>query len=181
MTRFITERKADREIKKGDIFGFGHEVINSETGFAAVSYSHYLLRYICDNGASVRVWQKNSKLNHHIDNTDKLKRLLSELDTNWNSESDAIIAKLKQADQLVAQPFADRVINGLNAITGYKQSSQILREFDWGQPLYEVFNHLTHSAKSFPVHLRYRIESFAGELIFLADPRKLTDLEYLEN
>lgn len=43
--------------------------------------------------------------------------------------------------------------------------NHFMNEFNWSQSKYDVFNYITHKAKSFDVNKRYRLESFAGEII----------------
>src|SRR5574338_601205 len=55
MMRITTEEKFKFEVVKGDNCGMGLNVINSETGFRTLSIAHYMLRYICSNGAIIRI------------------------------------------------------------------------------------------------------------------------------
>jgi len=50
--------------RQGDVCGFGYNVVNSETGFRALAISHYILRYVCSNGAVVPV-RGMKKRNHY--------------------------------------------------------------------------------------------------------------------
>jgi len=53
--RIYSATRCEVEPEPGDICSFAYNVVNSETGFRALSLSHYILRYICSNGAAVPV------------------------------------------------------------------------------------------------------------------------------
>ena len=46
---------------EGDDCGFGYNLANSETRFHSLQMSHYILRYICSNGAIVRLGNEGRK------------------------------------------------------------------------------------------------------------------------
>jgi hypothetical protein len=60
-----TEEKIKTEPVKGDECGMGLNIVNSETGFRALTVSHYILRYICSNGAVARISDDDDKRYHY--------------------------------------------------------------------------------------------------------------------
>jgi len=56
-------RQNKDEPVKGDICGIGLNITNSETGFRALKISHFILRYVCSNGAVARISKDDDNQN----------------------------------------------------------------------------------------------------------------------
>jgi hypothetical protein len=77
MTRFYTEKKDEANPVEGDYCGFGMDIINSETGFPAISVNHFILRYVCKNGATAPINIFETKRNHYNQINGALERFLN--------------------------------------------------------------------------------------------------------
>ena len=55
MTRFYTKEIEEVAPIVNDFCGFGFDIVNSETGFASLAFNHFILRYVCTNGATTPI------------------------------------------------------------------------------------------------------------------------------
>ena len=72
MTRFYTKKKYEAAPIVGDQCGFGFDIVNSETGFAALAFNHFILRYVCTNGAAAPINMYQWKQEHYAKDKDYL-------------------------------------------------------------------------------------------------------------
>ena len=78
MMRITTEEKFKFEAVKGDNCGIGLNVINSETGFRTLSIAHFVMRYVCSNGAIVRIRKDENDRVHYGYKENELQEFLDE-------------------------------------------------------------------------------------------------------
>lgn len=165
LTQFFTNKKAEANIFSNDEYGFGYDVTNSETGFSALSLEHYVLRYICRNGALVPVKIKDERKNHYkITNYELTEFINKRIDSATHSRN-TFINLLKKSSQVDSRDYRYFIVRKLNYVLGSWQGDDFMKEFDWNGSKYDVFNYITHKAKSFDVNKRYRLERMASEII----------------
>lgn len=63
--RIYTTIKEKSEPIVGDTFGYGYNIINSETGFSSLKAENYILRYWCTNGATTKIINDKHSFNHY--------------------------------------------------------------------------------------------------------------------
>lgn len=165
ITRFFTNKKAKQEILPNDYFGFGYNITNSETGFSALAIEHYILRYVCRNGAVAPFSLSERKKYHYNLPLERMKKFIDD-QLNYASQSRMnIVNAIKQSSDIDAVKSRYQIMQKLNYLLENRGGNDFMNGFDWNQSKYDVFNYITHNAKSFDVNKRYRLEGFAGEII----------------
>ena len=110
MLRITTEEKFKFEAVTGDDCGIGLNVINSETGFRTLSIAHFVMRYVCSNGAIVRIGNDDKERVHYGYKEYELQEFLDE------QVELALLRQMEVADSiknLSNKPAAD-FINSVN-------------------------------------------------------------------
>ncbi len=165
MTRFYTEKKDEADPIEGDYCGFGMDIINSETGFAALSVNHFILRYVCKNGATAPINIFEAKRNHYNQNNDALERFLNKQIELAPSSRKRLIELIKVSKDKKAKRDQNRLTSRLSYLIGRWPSKEFFSDFNWEESKYDLFNHVTHKAKTFEITKRYQLERLAGEII----------------
>jgi hypothetical protein len=161
----------------GDDCGFGYNLYNSETGFGALKISHYILRYICANGAMVALKDDKSKPLVHYDITkgQVIEYINSSIQVLKNTR-DKITAKLKLLPKMEDKEMLETVKRRLSVLLGIQTSQKLLDEYtymsnssssDFDGSQYSLFNFITSKAKTFDIFKRTMMEDLAGS-IFLS-------------
>jgi hypothetical protein len=165
ITRFITAKKKDMAIMTNDLYGFNIEVINSNTGFSPVQINHTLLRYICKNGATVPIDIINSSKNHYnVKDLDLVKFVNSNISRADESRL-FLIQKINRLALVKAADIKSSIIFKVNLILAENNSYGFFRDYDWSQNRYDLFNHITHMAKSYDLTKKYLLQRLAGDII----------------
>lgn len=165
MTRFYTAKKSEADPVAGDFCGFGFDIINSETGFSALSFNHYILRYTCRNGATTPINIYDARKYHYCETGQSLSQFLNEQKNRSLKSREKLILAMKQSDDLPSMKFKNSTITRLNYILGNWKGNDFMKGFDWQKSKYELFNFVSHNAKSFEINKRYQLEILAGEII----------------
>ncbi len=163
--RLYTEVKNKEEVLPGDDFGFGLNIINSETGFGALTIYNYLYRYICSNGAVIKVGDESRKVHYGFSPRD-LKEFVDDniIKAKMNQE------KIKERVRFIhRQKLIDEQIKALEKRISYtigkSESEIVLGGKGEGATMYDVYNTLTDIAKYYSPDIRLKMEELAGELI----------------
>lgn len=165
MMRITTEEKLKFEAVKGDNCGIGLNVINSETGFRALSVAHFILRYTCSNGAIVRIVNKENQRVHYGYKGNELQEFLDK------QVGLALISQLQVADSiknLSNKPAAEYIENlnkRVESYLGKDEGKGFLSELKDESSLYDLFNLVTNKAKRYDLSQRVLLENLAGDLI----------------
>jgi hypothetical protein len=165
ITRFYTDKKEESDPVPGDYCGFGFDIINSETGFSALSFNHFILRYICRNGATSPINIYDAKRNHYGATNESLAKFLDNQLKNSNQSRKNLILCLKKSNDIAAIKYKNNVIFKLNFTLGGWKGNEFMKDFEWQQSKYDVFNFITNKAKIFEINKRYQLERIAGEII----------------
>lgn len=165
MLRITTEEKFKFEAVPGDSCGIGINVINSETGFRMLSIAHYILRYVCSNGAIARIDKTGGEKIHYGHRENELQEFLNEQVAKALSNQQKIS---KSITGIVNKPPAEFVVSvnkRIESFLGKNESRNFLSELNEKSSLYDLFNLVTEKAKKYDLSRRIYLETLAGDLI----------------
>ena len=160
MMRATTETEYKFQPAAGDEFGAGLSIINSETGFRALNVSHYVLRYICSNGAMIRIGQEGGRKIHYGNQPGELEQFLN-AQIEQAKENEELLEEKYKASLEIKAIEAGAVLKKIQASLG-KRKVQI----DDQLSLFDYYNSVTDLAKQFDLSKRIYLETLAGELIY---------------
>lgn len=161
----------------GDDCGIGFNIFNSETGFGALRVSHFILRYVCSNGATRQInkgeWKRLSHRNISRENAlDYIKTSIKKIETsNAELALNLIYLSMLDSDKIIVT-----VKNRLSGFLGIKETEKLIDEFKtnterglkaFDGTQYSLFNFITAKAKDYDIHKRILLEDLAGN-IFLS-------------
>lgn len=158
-----TEDKVKTEPVPGDVCGVGLNIVNSETGFRALSVSHYILRYICSNGAVVKISDDDNQRYHY--GNENLSAFLKEKVDNAKADRELLISKLKTLNDNKITRTKEYYLKKIGTVLGPQEASDFLSDFNEQLTQYELFNLITSNAKRYDLSKRYFLESAAGEMV----------------
>jgi hypothetical protein len=161
-----------REIKKvavkpGDLVGVGSSIVNSETGFRALTVGWYLFRLVCSNGAIAPFSLYSERIYHQ-----KRNNLGDQIDAALKSISEANAEEMfRVLTEAVKKPLPLRreVERMLVPLLGFRETRTMLdpsydKKADQG--LYDLFNVITWNAKNYPPSIQLAMEEFAGNMLW---------------
>lgn len=165
------------EAVPGDDCGFGYNVFNSETGFGALKISHFILRYICSNGAMVGINNDDFKpLVHYNISREEVFRYIDNSIKELSIKRTEVISKLKSLHSQEDKDKLETVKRKLSGLIGYRNSQKLIEEYtlrsqsiddDFDGSQYSLFNYLTSKAKTYDIYRRTQLEQIVGD-IFLS-------------
>lgn len=160
-----TEEKLRAQPVKGDDCGVGLNIVNSETGFRALTVSHYILRYTCSNGAVARISEDDDDKRYHYGNAD-LSLFLNEKVKRATVERKILVDRLLRLNDKKISNSKEYYIKKIEPVLGKKEAAIFFNKLNDKLTQYELFNLITSNAKRYDLSKRYFLESFAGEIIF---------------
>jgi hypothetical protein len=166
MLRITTEEKFKFDAVPGDNCGIGINVINSETGFRTLSISHYVLRYICSNGAIVKVNNTCGEKVHYGHQENELQLFLQAQVTMALSNQMKVAQSISGLTNKPASEFVESVNKRIESYLGKSEGRNFISNFNSNSSLYDLFNLVTLKAKNYDLSRRILLESLAGDLIF---------------
>lgn len=163
VTRIYSVEKTKLEPIVGDPCGFGYNVFNSETGFSPVSVSHYLLRYICSNGAVARLGdpRKEERIHYRISPSD-LELFLKQRVDHAEKSRDELVRSLKKLPFIRAREKYKLIKGSVRRIAGKEIAAEIGKHIGEETTMYDLFNLMTDHAKVLSISRRLQLESLAG-------------------
>ncbi len=164
-TRMYTKVKSEAEPKGGDVCGLSYNVLNSETGFQTLAINHFVLRYICSNGAIVRSPSTEQKRIHYGYKKGMLEDFLNTEVTRREEESAHIFEKLKQSIHEPANGSLGQVSRRLNALAGRKRARELLSDVGESPSVFQIANLVSAYAGTLDINRRLRLEALAGEML----------------
>jgi len=165
MLRITTEEKFKFEAVPGDSCGIGINVINSETGFRMLSIAHYILRYVCSNGAIARIDKTGGEKIHYGHRENELQEFLNEQVAKALTNQQKIAKSITGLVNKSAAEFVVSVNKRIESFLGKNESKFFLSELSEKATLYELFNLVTDKAKKYDLSRRIYLEALAGDLI----------------
>lgn len=174
--RIFTEEKIKTQPIRGDDCGFGYNVFNSETGFMALRAAHYILRYICKNGAVVRINGNRESIYHYNQTKEKILEYIHESISEIENSRNEVIKKLKGLSERAAMGELKAMKMRLGSIVGLTESTRMMEEFagyargevtgtEYTDSMYSLFNFITHNAKGRTIMQQTQMEELAGSLL----------------
>lgn len=165
MMRITTEEKFKFEAVKGDNCGIGLNVINSETGFRTLSIAHFILRYVCSNGAIVRIDNEANERVHYGYKENELQEFLNEQVEAALLSQLQVANSIKNLSNKSAAKFIESVSRRVESYLGKNESKNFFSELRKEATLYDLFNAITNKAKKYDLSKRVSLENLAGDLI----------------
>lgn len=160
-----TEEKYKIQPFPGDDFGIGINILNSETGFRALTVKQFILRYTCSNGAYSSITDDNDNRRFHY-GSDNLHQFVVDKIEIAKQKRDHILNKIIALNN---EKFDDEILmkikSEVNRVLGKKKTDEFFADVDLTSTRYELFNHITERAKQFNLSKRYFLESLVGELL----------------
>ncbi|HQI42123.1 MAG TPA: hypothetical protein PK195_03520 [Ignavibacteriaceae bacterium] len=164
MLRITTEEKYKFQPKPGDDCGIGINIINSETGFRTLSVSHFVLRYICSNGAIIKINNGGEKIHYgHCKN--ELQLFLQKQINLILANQHKIANSISNLTNKPASEFVESVNKKIESYLGKNEGKDFLAELKTDSSLYDLFNIVTEKAKKYDLSKKVLLESLAGDLI----------------
>jgi hypothetical protein len=163
-TYIRTKTKFDIQPFKGDTFGVGLNIVNSETGFKAFQINNYLLRYVCSNGAYVTDYEDDKKYYHYDLFVPNVYDIIRSRVESLKERAIEIEIKLKNLTGELNKSELHKIILNMHRKIGVKFLIDLL-ETDRLPTKYELFNIITDRAKDFSISKRILIEEVAGGFI----------------
>lgn len=165
MLRITTEEKFKFEAVPGDDCGIGINVINSETGFRTLSIAHFVMRYVCSNGAIVRIDNDDKERVHYGYEENELQEFLTEQVGLALLSQQQVADSLRKISNKRAADFVNSVNKRVESYLGKYESKNFFSELNEESTLYDLFNVVTHKAKRYDLGKRVLLENLAGDLI----------------
>jgi hypothetical protein len=163
--RLYSRERARKNISPGDDFGFGFNVLNSETGFRSLSVHHYLFRYLCSNGAMVRIGDHRDERTHYGVRPAELAGWLEQQVHRGEGSREALICSLEASRKQARMNNVEVVASRVTAVLGRKEGIQVIERLAEMTSAFDMFNHLTREAKQLDIGRRLQLESLAGDLL----------------
>ena len=158
------------EVQKGDLVGIATNIVNSETGFRALTIGWYLLRLVCSNGAIAAFGGHSSKFYHQ-----KTTAVQSQIDAALNSLDKATVNPKEMFTLLSAaltKPLPPRyeVDRTLTPLLGFSDTRRLIDPpyNNKTAKLYDLFNIITLEAQKRAPSIQLAMEEVAGSWLWLA-------------
>lgn len=165
-TRIYTGITSETEPVAGDVCGLAYNILNSETGFRVLSIRHYVLRYICSNGAISRSAEKEESRIHYGYGKGMLQKFLDEEVAKRNQGAAQIIDKLKQSTGAPAAESMELVSKRLGAVAGRKRARDLLSDVGESPSMFQIANVVSAFGRTLDINRRLQLEQLAGDLMF---------------
>lgn len=163
--RIYTQEKFNTEPIPEDPCGFSLNIFNSETGFRALSVAHYILRYICSNGAVVQIDKGNESKVHFGQKEGELQEFLDAQILKAFESRMKLITFLMKSSRERADPYIKEVSLKIDRLLGRNSSRLFMEDLKENSTKYDLFNIITFKAKAFDISKRLYLERIAGDLI----------------
>jgi len=149
----------------GEECGMGYNVFNSETGFQALSVHHFVLRYICSNGAIIQADARKRQCVHY-GHPDWLLRdfLKHEMRETWHVRK-RIIKSIEESTNQSCRWEIEETKERLIPIAGKKVTIEELASLDENASVYDLVNSVTGLARTLGIRKRLEAEKLGGELL----------------
>ena len=148
----------------GDSCGFGINVVNSETGFRALSVHSFILRYICSNGAVAPAG--TGSRTYHTDRTpEAMAAALNEHIRQATSAFAPLAGRWPRMCRSIAAEEREQIRRRLSHLLSRNRADIVTEAQPGKETLYDLFNRITAEARQHPPGIRLELEELAGSLI----------------
>jgi hypothetical protein len=165
-TRLYSKVTSEVEPVVGDVCGFGYNVLNSETGFRVLSLQHFVLRYVCSNGAIGRSDVAGDSRVHYGIGKGGLKQFLAAEVERRVKDEPRLQEMLCKSVQRSALASVDLVTRRLTTAVGRKHVTEVLSTLSDNPSRYELANVVSALARKLDINKRLQLEHLAGDLMF---------------
>lgn len=165
MMRITTEEKFKFEAVPGDNCGIGINVINSETGFRTLSIAHFVMRYVCSNGAIIKIDDNEKERVHYGYKNYELQEFMDEQVGLALLSQKEVADSIKDLSKELATDFINNVNKRIESYLGKNESKKFFDELNEESTLYDLFNVVTNKAKNYDLGKRVLLENLAGDLV----------------
>lgn len=173
--RIYSEQEFETEPIPGDKCGFGYNLFNSETGFMGLKILHYILRYICSNGAIASFKGDDTKSLYHYNlDKDYAYQYIQNSLKKISETREQLIEKLRSLKvSYTSEKVLKLVLRRLSGVIGSAQAQSLMKSYkmntasnleEFDSTKYALFNFITSSAKTYDIHKRAQLEQVAGDL-----------------
>lgn len=164
-TRVYTRIRERFSPVPGDECGLGYNVFNSETGFQALSVHHFILRYLCSNGAIIQSDSRNRQCVHYGHPDWVLRDFLQhEMSEAWHVRK-RIINSIEERTRQCCKREIENTKRRLGAFVGKKAALKALKSLDPNPSRYDLANLVTSLARTLGIGGRLEAETLGGELM----------------
>lgn len=163
--RIYTNEKYKTDPIPGDTCGFSLNVFNSETGFKALSIAHYILRYVCTNGAVAYIGGNNESRVHFGQREGELQEFLNDQILKALNSRMKLIHSIKKSSEEKADNHIKSTSLKIDRLLGRNSSQLFIEDLKENSTKYELFNIITSRAKEYDISKRLYLERIAGDLI----------------
>ncbi len=149
----------------GDECGMGHNVFNSETGFRALSVHHFVLRYVCSNGAVIEIDSGKRQCVHYGHPEWMLRDFLErEIDESRDIQ-ERVMRSIQESTRQSCQGNIERTRKRLRPLVGNAVTARALASLDAHASRYDLANIVTSLAREVEIGRRLQLERLGGELL----------------
>jgi hypothetical protein len=163
--RVYTDTKYEVEPVPGDVCGIGCNVLNSETGFQALSVYMFIRRYVCSNGAVVRLTAADERRVHYGHPDMELKSFLEAQLRAGELLREEAGKCIEKSTRIPLQTVVNGVLEQLRPLIGRRKSEEIVESLREDATVYDLANSITSFAQSLDLKRRLQAESIGGELL----------------
>lgn len=163
--RIYTREKFKTEPIPDDPCGFGLNIFNSETGFRALSVAHYIIRYVCSNGAVVQVDSNNESRIHFGQKEGELKEFLDTQILRAYESRVKLIKLMQKSSKEKADSYINQISLKIDRLLGRNSSQLFMEDLKENSTKYDLFNIITARAKEYDISKRLYLERIAGDLL----------------
>ena len=165
----------------GDVCGIGYNVLNSETGFRALSVHLFVRRHVCSNGAVIGLTAEEGRRVHYGHPDMELRTFLEEQMRAGEQLQEEVGRLLEKSAHIPSQPLIGHVSARLRPIIGKKRSDDVIENLGAEATVYDLANAITSMAQTLDLRRRLLAESFGGELLVPAAGLAAPAREEIEN
>jgi len=159
--------KKVREIEPipGEVFAFGFNIFNSETGFRALSVIPYLLRYTCSNGALINETGTAKTMCHFGYKSIEMKEYLTTEFQKTEKSIGNISNGIQELTKHRAKEFTRKLIPSLDRMMFRTEREVLLKKLKDNATGFDLYNIITTYAKNFEIGKQLYLEQLAGKLL----------------
>ncbi|MCK6605283.1 MAG: hypothetical protein L6Q59_10340 [Ignavibacteriaceae bacterium] len=165
ITRFISDIRLQTEAIVGDRMGYALHFTNSQTGFGALTSSVFVFRYTCRNGA-VAIRERDSIFFHGRDAFKKFCDSVCGIESFFDEivpEFDRGLIKARTIKyKKEMHPLVQNIIGP--ALTVF-ETRKMMKALERCTNLWEIYDHLTTSAKEMGIYEKFLLQEAAGNII----------------
>jgi hypothetical protein len=165
ITRYISDVRLQTEAVVGDRMGYALHFTNSQTGFGAFSKSIFVYRYVCKNGA-VSSFGKTFLTYHRLGSFMQFCSNLSDFEDLFEGVVQDLDRGLMKTRTIKYNKNLSPIVKSLisPALSVY-ETKEMMDQLEGCNNIWEVYDHLTTSAKTPDLYKNFLLQEAAGNII----------------